>query len=149
METFSALLAICAGIHRSPVNSPYKGQWRWALLFSLICAWINGWVNRREVGDLRRHRTHYDVTVMNCSCICLNYTGTLGLCNIGYSSQMHLKLESRKISFVHNTNFSCPIVLKFCTEHDSDTCRALCKISQRLSNCETSYGQIRFHEIWV
>ena len=29
------------GIHRSPVNSPHKGQWRGALMFSLICAWIN------------------------------------------------------------------------------------------------------------
>ena len=35
-----------------------------ALLFSLICVWINGWVNNRESGDLRRHRAHYDVTVM-------------------------------------------------------------------------------------
>ena len=26
------------GIHRSPVNSPHKGQWRGALVFSLICA---------------------------------------------------------------------------------------------------------------
>ena len=43
------------GIHRSPVNSPHKGQWRGALLFSLICASINGWVNNREAGDLRRH----------------------------------------------------------------------------------------------
>ena len=43
-------------IHRSPVNSPHKGQWRGALMFSLICAWINGWVNHREAGDLRRHR---------------------------------------------------------------------------------------------
>ena len=33
------------GIHRSPVNSPQKCQWRGALMFSLICAWINGWVN--------------------------------------------------------------------------------------------------------
>ena len=48
METFSALLALCAGNHRSPVNSPCKGQWRGALIFSLICAWINGWVNNRE-----------------------------------------------------------------------------------------------------
>ena len=32
------------GIHRSPVNSPHKGQWREALMFSLICAWINAWV---------------------------------------------------------------------------------------------------------
>ena len=64
METFSALLAICAGIHRSPVNSPYKSQWRGALIFSLICAWINGWVNSREPVDLRRHCAHYDVIIM-------------------------------------------------------------------------------------
>ena len=53
------------GIHRSPVNSSHKGQWRGALMFSLICAWINDWVNNRDAGDLRRHRTHFDVTVMN------------------------------------------------------------------------------------
>ena len=53
METFSALLAICAG------NSPVT-----ALMFSLICVWLNGWVNNREAGDLRRHRAHYDVIVM-------------------------------------------------------------------------------------
>ena len=52
------------GIHRWPVNSPYKGQWRGALMYSLICACIDGWVNDSEVGDLRRHRTHYNVTVM-------------------------------------------------------------------------------------
>ena len=52
------------GIHRSSVNSPHKGQWRGALMFSLICVWINGWVNNREAGDLRRYRAHYDVTVM-------------------------------------------------------------------------------------
>ena len=54
------------GIHRLPVNSPHKGQWCGALMFSLICAWINGWVNNREAGDLRRHRAHYDVIVMCC-----------------------------------------------------------------------------------
>ena len=52
------------GIHRSPVNSPHKGQWRGTLMFSLICVWINGWVNNREAGDLRRYRGHYDVIVM-------------------------------------------------------------------------------------
>ena len=52
------------GIHRSPVNSPHKGQWSGALIFFLICAWINGWVNNGEAGDLRRHRTHYNVTVL-------------------------------------------------------------------------------------
>ena len=52
------------GIHRSPVNSPYKGQWRGALMFSLICVWASGWANNRDAGDLRHHRAHYDVTVM-------------------------------------------------------------------------------------
>ena len=60
METFSALLALGAG--NSP--GPVKGQWRGALMFSLIYAWINDWVNNREAGDLRRHRGHYDVIVM-------------------------------------------------------------------------------------
>ena len=52
------------GIHRSPVNSPHKGPWRGALKFSVICVWINDWVNNRKAGDLRRHLGHYDVIVM-------------------------------------------------------------------------------------
>ena len=52
------------GIHRSPMNSPHKGQWRGDLMFSLICTWINDWVNNRDASDLRRHRAHFDVTVM-------------------------------------------------------------------------------------
>ena len=39
------------GIHRSPVNSPHKGQWRGALMFSMIFAWINGWVINRGASD--------------------------------------------------------------------------------------------------
>ena len=49
---------------RSRVNSPHQGQWRGALMFHLIYAWINGWVNNRDTGDLRRHRAHDDVTVI-------------------------------------------------------------------------------------
>ena len=52
------------GIHWSPVNSPHKGQWCGALMFCLICAWINARVNNRGAGDLRRHRAHYDVIGM-------------------------------------------------------------------------------------
>ena len=59
------------GILRSLVNYPHNGQWRWALMFSLICVWINSWVNNREAGDLRRHRAHYDVIVMS------HWNGTL------------------------------------------------------------------------
>ena len=52
------------GIHRFTVNSQHKGQWRGALIFSLSCTRINGWVSNGEAGDLRRHRAHYDATVM-------------------------------------------------------------------------------------
>ena len=85
MVTFSALLAFYAG--NSSVNSPHKGQWRGALMFSLICAWINGWVNNREAGDLRRHRTHYDVPVMKM---------------FHFSSYIDFCLTKRCIRFLHD-----------------------------------------------
>ena len=53
------------GIQWWPENSPHKGQWRGALMFSLIFAWMYGWVHTGEAGDLRRHRAHYDVIVMH------------------------------------------------------------------------------------
>ena len=65
------------GIHRSTVNSPHKGQWRGALMFTLICARINGWVNNREAGDLRRYRGHYDVTVMQRQNIMMSSNGII------------------------------------------------------------------------
>ena len=52
------------GIHRCPVNSPQKGYWRGALMFTLICARTNDWESNLKAVDLRRHRGHYDVTVM-------------------------------------------------------------------------------------
>ena len=64
METFPRNWPFVLGIRRSPVNSPHKSQWCGALMFSFICARMNGWVNNREAGYLRRHRAHYDVTVM-------------------------------------------------------------------------------------
>ena len=65
MEKFPRYWPFVRGTHRSPVHSSHKGQWRGALIFSsLICAWMNYWVNTRKAGDLRRHRVHYDVTVM-------------------------------------------------------------------------------------
>ena len=52
------------GIHRSPVDSPHKGQWRGAWMFSVICTSINDWANNRDAGDLKRHSVHYDFTAM-------------------------------------------------------------------------------------
>ena len=60
---FLCYLPFVRGIHRSPLDSPHKGQWHGALTFSLICAWTNSWGNNRDDGDLRRHSTHYDITV--------------------------------------------------------------------------------------
>ena len=62
------------GIRRSPVNSPHKGQWCGALMFSLICAWINSSVNYRDAGGLRCHRAHYDISVMKISVIKLRWS---------------------------------------------------------------------------
>ena len=56
METFPRYRPFVRGIHRSPVNSLHKGQWRGALMFSLICAWINGWVNNGEAGHCNEDR---------------------------------------------------------------------------------------------
>ena len=64
LKLFPRYWPFVRGIHRSPVNSPHKGQWRGALMFSLICAWTNIWPNNRDPGDLRRHRAHYDATVI-------------------------------------------------------------------------------------
>ena len=61
------------GIHWWPVNFPHKGQWRGALMYSFICAWINGWVNNREAGDWRHRRAHYDVIVMYTRCLGFNF----------------------------------------------------------------------------
>ena len=65
IETFSALLAFCAG------NSPVPGEFptqrpvtrSFGVFFDLRPN--NGWVNNREASDLRRYRHHYDVIVMS------------------------------------------------------------------------------------
>ena len=77
METFPRYRPFVRGVHRSPVNSPHKGQWRGAWMFSLIYAWINGSVNNREAGDLRRHRAHYGVIVMILCCCLMAVTFNL------------------------------------------------------------------------
>ena len=46
------------------IPHPHKGQWRGALMAPLMCIWTNEWANNRDVGDLRHHHVHYDVTEM-------------------------------------------------------------------------------------
>ena len=64
MSSNGSIFRVTVHLCVEPVNSPYKGQWRGALMFSLICVRIIGWVNNGEAGDLRCHHAHYDVIVM-------------------------------------------------------------------------------------
>ena len=65
MEIFPRHWPFVRGIHRSPVNSLHKGQWRGSLIIILIWARMDAWVNNRKAGDLRRHYAHNDATVMD------------------------------------------------------------------------------------
>ena len=110
----------------SPVmNSLHKSQWGRVLVFSLICTWINCWVNNREAGDLRRHRAHYDVTV-NVHCvptsrrlICPTMIWRFMLDMINNSS------VSKPTLFIENKGKSSRVVIKYCLRY---TTTQLCKL---------------------
>ena len=74
-KLFSYYWPFVWGIHRSPVNSPHKGDWRGALKFPLICAWINDGVNNGEAGDFRRYRAHCGVTVVILQTFWIRFMG--------------------------------------------------------------------------
>ena len=88
------------GNHRSPVNSPHKGQWRGALMFSLICVWINGWTNNREAGDLRRYHTHYDGTVILWDLDSGKLPNGMGFCYLSkaFGNLYHLILSQKNLT---------------------------------------------------
>ena len=92
-------------IHRSPVNCPHKGQWRGALMLTLISAWTNSWVNR-DAGDLRRHRAHHDVTVMRLSCSTGpgTHIGRVLLTGSVYKTVTDKRTTSFEIKSMSNTN---------------------------------------------
>ena len=65
MKAFSALLALCEG--NPPVTGGFPSQRpvTRSLMFSLISTWTNGSANSRDAGDVRLHRTYYDVTLLH------------------------------------------------------------------------------------
>ena len=95
------------GIHRSPVNSPHKGQWRGALMFSLICARINSWVNNGEAGDLRRHRGHYDVIVIIYDCVA--YLQSFNTLSLGYTTVRELLSRLLHVSMASHIFYNKPL----------------------------------------
>ena len=84
------------GIHRSPINSPHKGQWQGALIFSLICAWTNGWVSHRDASDLRRSRAHYDVIVMKYLQLSRYQTHRCCIMRVSLSQTCFISIPMRK-----------------------------------------------------
>ena len=98
METFSALLALCGG--NSLVTGEFPSQrpvTQSRLMFPLIWDWINGWVNNREAGDLRRHRTQYDATVMP-------YMWHLAKISVGKSFSSDVQCVSCRSNLVQTTS---------------------------------------------
>ena len=101
METFSALLAICAG--NSPVSGEFPAQRPVTRNFDVFfdLRWINRRVNNGEAGDLRRYRAHYDVIVMKSSIQalmmtflfqCIEMIGVHPSVRPWFSITIHLKL---------------------------------------------------------
>ena len=145
METFSALLALGAGNSSVQVNSPHKGQWRGALMFSLICVRINDWENNREAGDLRRHRGHYDVNVMlplytvdSCFSVAKhmfhNIWVWVGTEIIKYGSELELRLQGVEHEICDGTitkNWDCFMKTSPWWRHNMDTLSALLAFSHQ------------------
>ena len=66
------------------------------------------------------------------------------LCYIGYLSETHFELKSRENPFVHSIRFSCPIVLKFRTEHCSTTAVLCTRFQNDLITYELVMGKRDF-----
>ena len=94
METFSTLLTICAS--NSPVTGEFPAQRPVTRSFDVFFDLrLNGWVNNRKAGDLKCHRTHYDVTVMKWSRYNENQLLFFTLCHCNgndNNSQFHFSL---------------------------------------------------------
>ena len=111
-------------IHRSPVSSPHKGQWRWALIFLFI---LSGCANNREADDLRRHRVHYDVTVMcnhiSHKLVCfptLNIPVILIIWQVFLSSNVIVYHVSFLVNYLISPWTKWPPFHKICSRHFRD-----------------------------
>ena len=133
------------GIHRSPVNSSHKGQWGGALMFSLICACIDGWVNNRKVGDVRHHRIHYDVIVL-----ILNFARIYreGLDQIwAYDDFLFIAALRTKLSGISiqiRNVLLQKILLKICLKMSFAKCRSFCSgsVYQHLVDISPIYDDL-------
>ena len=113
-----------------------------ALMFSLNWAWINGWVNNGEAGDLRHQRAHYDITVMEL-CMWSVVLGTITL------RVLHQNLNLMANSLHCDSIPGCDIATNFCTCHGS---RAVMSCAKFFSNRVTRVwirAKWNLHHIWI
>ena len=114
----------------SRVNSPDKGQWCGALMFSLICSWTcwtNGWENNRDTSDLRCHHAHYHTALsikLNISSSKFLY-GYQWVCvtilELMMSSKMFAKINLMKSHGTSSVNgYSVMMLMKFSDLSQSD-----------------------------
>ena len=89
------------GNHQLPMDSPHKGQWPGALMLCLICASTGGSANIRDAGYLRRHRAHYDVTIMK-----ITHNGRLVLLSTQWIWRSNCVM-SRVWLYLHMFIFKC------------------------------------------
>ena len=129
------------GIHRSPVNSPHKGQWRAALMYSLICVWTNSWVNNRDAGDLRRHSAHYDVTIMAHGILIFTFISKYR----GIKSN-HSEWPIIAYLFVIR-NFSTVLIIRPCSNCDGNNVKTPLNLGYKLFLHMVLY--VEGNEIWI
>ena len=103
-------------LHSKFADDLKRLPWSWlcsisgALMFSLICAWINGWVDNRMAGDLRHHCAHYYVTVMSLRQYLAHILGGFGTLKIRWFAASWKKRGQRTIrnlGFGRYKNASC------------------------------------------
>ena len=117
--------SLVRGIHWSPVDSPHKGQWSGAVMFSLICTWTHGWANNREAGDLRRHCDHYDATVTR-GVRSLVAADTMAADDLAPSvarpsATMVLIMRDKWIRVFHKEGFQLPLQSECCELRENTT----------------------------
>ena len=91
--------------------SPLRGHWRGVLMFSLMCAWTNGWANHPNTGDMRRHGAYCDVIVMRRTlttmlcCVCCECFGEHRPCLLRAHAVQRSSFGWR------NQTMTCPLII--------------------------------------
>ena len=121
-------------------------------MFSLICAWINRWVNNREAGNLRCHRAHYNVTVMlTCHGVIMHWYKMFSCAVMTRAPSQYPKrrifVRSRKVSKPRDWYFILSYRFEIWQAHRQHCCRSAYQISERYDNSKYKSRDIGFETL--